>query len=161
MIALKLAGCACIIACSAMWCVRYGAALHARITSLERVTRFISLCRREIEYYETRFPMIVQKFVRSEGLVLPPSANTNEDAADECAATAICDGLDSADAERFLAFFSQIGAGFSETEIRLCDEAALYFVERLTELRADFSRKRRVNSSLTLFAAISVCILIL
>lgn len=157
MIALRLAGCACIIACAVMWCVRYAASLHVRIAALERAARFIALCRREIEYYETEFPKIVQKFVSSENLDLPDSASGN----DAETANVISDGLDTADAQRFNSFFSQIGAGFSDTEIRLCDESALYFAERLAELRTDFARKRRVNSSLALFAAISICILIL
>lgn len=157
MIALKLAGCACIIACSVMWCIRYAASLRTHLASLERAARFIALCRREIEYYETEFPKIVQKFVSSEGLDIPNTEAEN----DAGVVRTVCDGLDTADAERFNSFFSQIGAGFCDTELRLCDENALYFANRLAELRSDSARKRRVNSSLTLFAAISVCILIL
>lgn len=202
MIALRLAGCCCILAFSVMWCVRYASSLVARLSAVERAARFVALVRREIEYYETEFPRIVRKFAVSEGLAtsLSPeggdteaartiysshggdnaggtrsacssldSGNTGDvrsvysslDGDDAEVARMICAPLDSDDAEKFLSFFRQVGAGFSDTELRLCDETSLYFAERLAALRADFAQKRRVNASLALFAAISVCILIL
>lgn len=156
-IALRLAGCACILAFSVMWCIRYATSLTSRLCAVERAARFVALVRREIEYYETEFPAIVRKFIASEKLEAHTSSALNEN---EVADT-VCAPLDSADAERFAAFFWQIGAGFSDAELRLCDETSLYFAERLAALRADFAKRRRVNSSLALFAAISVCILIL
>ena len=167
MIAVKLAGCACVAAFAALWCASYASGLRRRVAALERVCRFAVFVAEQIGYYETPYPAIVGKFAAAEGI--------RADSAESAAALTVADikpeklarigqalaaDLDADDAARFLEFYSGVGAGFANAELRLCDEAKRYFEDRAATLRAGYAQKTRVRAALALFAAFSVCVLV-
>jgi len=169
MSAVRLVGCLCVAAFTALWCFSYAASLRSRLKALERAVRFVSVVRREIEYYETPFPEIVRRFAEDEGMSVDASEGTY---AERCAALRTGDDvaairqmmakdLDEDDGRRFSEFFDKVGASYTEAELRLCDETEADLSSRLAARRAEFTRQRRVNTSLAVFFAASVCIVIL
>ena len=155
--ALRLAGCGCVFVSALMWCVQDRAVQDRVMEAYSRVLRFIAFVRREIEFYETPFPRIAAKFSEREG-DLDVSCQTDTV---EALGAALSSALAEADRARFLSFYGEVGGNFSETELRACDEASQYFGERLASLKEELGQKKRVRSALTVFAAATVCILVL
>ena len=162
MIALRLAGCACVLAAAALFCAAYSASLDKALEAYERAVRFITLVRREIEFYETPFPQIARKFAAAENISVEPPPHPEvggSDAAVDAVGEALASLPDADDAARFASFYASVGGGFCETVLRSCDDAKLYFEEQLAEMRKDHERRRRVCFALTLFTAATACLL--
>ena len=166
---LRLAGCAVVLFAASVSYADYAASLDERAQAYSRVVRFISFVRREIAFYETPFPQIVEKFAAAEKLTVGgDEADRAGVSTDAFAAGAVdrvggeigslpCDD----DAARFASFFASVGSGFSETELRSCDDALGYFEDRAASLREEYERRRRVRAILTLFVCATVCLLVL
>ena len=158
MTVLKIAGCACVAAGAALWCLNYAASLGRRLDAIGRAGRFAVYVGEQIRFYETPYPRIVADFASKEGVVRAEESESPDSFA--ALGEALAAGLDGSDKERFLAFYNAVGAGTSETELRLCEECRGYFEERLTLLRGEFERKKRSRAAIALFAAFSVCVLV-
>ena len=177
MIAAKLVGCACVAAFAALWCASYASGMRRRIDALGRAKRFAEFVAEQIGYYETPYPEIVAKFAAAEGVAVKQEQGAPPLFAEDVAVDGgapdssrltylaavgrrLAAGLDGEDGTRFLAFYDGVGAGFTDTELRLCDEARRYFEDRLAAACREYSQKTRVRTALALFAAFSVCVLV-
>lgn len=151
-----------MIAAAGIWCGSYIGALSKRLEALERAVRFASFVADQIEYYETPFPGIALGFASVEHLLEDADPDGKEIADPVMHVGAlIASGMDAGDAARFLSFFEGIGAGNADTEIRLCGEARRYFEQRVSELKAEYAQKKRSRVALALFAAFTLCVLVL
>ena len=155
MIALRLAGCGCVLAAAFIMCRGYADEFEAATGGYSRALRYISFVRREIEYYETPLSQIAEKFCEAEGL-----GAAAKDGAEKLGAL-LADGLSEQDSARFLSFCESVGGGFPEAELRLCDEALRDIGEHAATVRDEYARRKQVRSVLTVFVAASVCLLVL
>lgn len=146
---LRFAGCALILLSCALGCASYSDFLSKRLNALENTAAFFAEIRRQIEYYRTPFPQILREIAAKD--------NTNPDNIE----TELCRFLDVEDRQRFSEYYGRIGSGFADTEIGMLSEAVEYFTERVGICREEFSRKKRVGTSLAFFFAASVCIMII
>ena len=160
MIWWKAAGCVCVAFAAALAFSSYASLLSRRLDALARAARFASFVGEQIEYYETPFPEIARKFAERENVC---DFSPGEDVTSNTLASIeadLADGLEAEDASRFASFFDGVGAGFADTETRLCDEAKAYFKDRLAELGEEYTKKKRARGAIALFAVFSVFVLV-